>query len=135
MAKPGRGHRNAVRDRDAHLLPPRPAPRLIHRTAVEPSSGAACTADSPEIRSTSSPEVGPARRDNEDREGMRAVWVWMYVAIVVTLLVASAARIALQLRGGLDLDPLPLVGGGLGLLGLIALVPISEQHRQAHRLR
>ena len=66
---------------------------------------------------------------------MRAMWVAMYVAIAVTLLIASAARIALQLRGGLDLDPLPFVCGGLGLLGLIALVPISEQHRQAHRLR
>ena len=57
----------------------------------------------------------------------------MYVVMAVWLLLAAAARIALQLAGGLDLDLLPLVTGGIGLLGLIALVPMREHYRQAHR--
>lgn len=64
---------------------------------------------------------------------MRAVIVVAYVITAVWLLVAAAARIALQLAAGLDLEPLPFVTGGVGLLGLIALIPVSEQHLQGRR--
>jgi len=56
----------------------------------------------------------------------------MYVIMAVWLLLAAVARIALQVAGGLDLDPLPFITGGIGLLGLLALVPAREQYRQAH---
>lgn len=54
----------------------------------------------------------------------------VYVTMAAWLLIASALRIAIQLGSGLPLDPLPFIGGGLGLLALVALVPGYEEWRE-----
>lgn len=64
---------------------------------------------------------------------MRAVVLLIYVVMGVWLLLAAGLRIALQLGQGLDLDPLPFVSGGLGLLALLALAPASAEWRRRGR--
>jgi hypothetical protein len=66
----------------------------------------------------------------DDAGRMRTVLVVMYVAMAAWLLLAAGGRIVLQLSGGFDLDPLPFISGGIGALGLIAMVSAREQHRQ-----
>lgn len=53
----------------------------------------------------------------------------VYIAMAVWLLLASALRIALQLRVGSALDPLPFLSGGLGLLALLLLLPAYDEWR------
>ncbi len=61
--------------------------------------------------------------------GMKAVFVLAYVAMAVWLMIASAARIVIQLGQGVDLDALPFIGGALGLLALVLLLPAYEDLR------
>ncbi|WP_375387478.1 hypothetical protein [uncultured Amnibacterium sp.] len=60
---------------------------------------------------------------------MKAVFVLAYVAMAVWLMIASAARIVIQLGQGVDLDALPFIGGALGLLALVLLLPAYEDLR------
>lgn len=53
----------------------------------------------------------------------------VYAAMAIWLLVASAIRIALQLGAGIQLDALPFVSGGLGLLALLLLLPAYDEWR------
>ena len=59
----------------------------------------------------------------------------VYVVMAIWLLIAAAARIAIQLAGGQELDPLPFISGGIGLLGLLLLVPAIEDRRAKQRDR
>ena len=63
---------------------------------------------------------------------MRTVFVVIYVAMALWLMISAAARVAIQLGGGLDLDVLPFISGGLGLVGLVLLLPAYED-RKTHR--
>lgn len=60
---------------------------------------------------------------------MRAAIVLVYVVMAGWLMLASVARIAIQLSSGQDLDPLPFIGGGLGLVALILLLPAWDERR------
>jgi len=62
---------------------------------------------------------------------MRSVLVVVYVVMACWLLIASGARIAIQLGAGQDLDALPFISGGLGLVGLVLLLPAYEEWRGA----
>lgn len=53
---------------------------------------------------------------------MRSVITIVYVVMVAYLLLSSAIRLALQLSSGQRLDPLPFVGGVLGLAALALLL-------------
>lgn len=57
---------------------------------------------------------------------MRAAILIVYIVMAGWLMLASVARIAIQLSSGQDLDPLPFVGGALGLLALLLLLPAWE---------
>lgn len=57
----------------------------------------------------------------------------VYVLMSVWLLVSAALRISIQLSSGLPLDPLPFISGGLGLLGLILLLPTLDEWRNARQ--
>ena len=61
---------------------------------------------------------------------MKVVILIVYVVMAAWLLFASAARIALQLNRGLDLDVLPFLSGALGLLALLLLLPAFDEWRQ-----
>jgi len=63
---------------------------------------------------------------------MRTVFVIVYVAMALWLMISAAARVAIQLGSGLDLDALPFISGGLGLVGLVLLLPAYED-RRTHR--
>jgi hypothetical protein len=60
---------------------------------------------------------------------VRAAIVLLYVVMAVWLMLAGAARIAIQLASGQHLDPLPFLGAGLGLLALVLLLPAWEDRR------
>jgi hypothetical protein len=64
---------------------------------------------------------------------VRATIVVVYVVMAVWLLIASAARIAIQLSAGQDLDALPFIGGALGLLALVLLLPAWEDRKTRQR--
>ena len=53
----------------------------------------------------------------------------VYTVMAVWLLLASAVRIALQLGAGSPLDPLPFIGGSLGLVALVLLLPAYDDWR------
>lgn len=57
---------------------------------------------------------------------MRVAILIVYIVMAGWLMLASVARIAIQLSSGQNLDPLPFVGGGLGLLALLLLLPAWE---------
>ena len=61
---------------------------------------------------------------------MRTTIVIVYVGMAVWLLLASVARIAIQLGTGQDLDPLPFIGGAIGLVALVLLLPAYEDRRR-----
>ncbi|MBW4040715.1 MAG: hypothetical protein HIU86_01110 [Acidobacteria bacterium] len=61
---------------------------------------------------------------------MRTALSVVSVAMAVWLLFAAAARIAIRLAGGQDLDALPFIGGAIGLLGLVLLLPAWEDRRK-----
>jgi hypothetical protein len=63
---------------------------------------------------------------------VRAAITVVYVVMGVWLLIAGGARIAIQLAAGQDLDALPFIGGALGLVALVLLLPAYEdrKHRQ-----
>jgi hypothetical protein len=60
---------------------------------------------------------------------MRAAIVLVYIVMAAWLMLASVARIAIQLASGQSLDPLPFIGGGLGLLALVLLLPAWDELR------
>ncbi|MGT2426670.1 hypothetical protein [Amnibacterium kyonggiense] len=64
---------------------------------------------------------------------MKTTIVVVYVGMAVWLLFAGAARIAIQLRAGQDLDALPFIGGGIGLVALVLLLPAYEDRRRQDR--
>jgi hypothetical protein len=57
----------------------------------------------------------------------------IYVAMAAWLLLAAAARIAIQLAAGQNLDALPFVSGAIGLLGLVLLLPAWDDRRKRER--
>jgi hypothetical protein len=63
---------------------------------------------------------------------MRTVFVFVYIAMALWLMISAGARIAIQLASGLDLDALPFISGSLGLVGLVLLLPAYEDRRN-HR--
>jgi hypothetical protein len=64
---------------------------------------------------------------------MRTVFVIVYVAMALWLMISAAARVAIQLASGLDLDALPFISGGLGLVGLVLLLPAYEDRKSRRR--
>ncbi len=64
---------------------------------------------------------------------MRSAIVVVYVAMAVWLVFAAFARIAIQLAEGQDLDALPFIGGGIGLLAIVLLLPAYEDRRKRNR--
>lgn len=60
---------------------------------------------------------------------MRVVTTALYVLMAVWLLIASALRIWLQLADGDNLDALPFVGAGIGVLSLVVLAPAWDEWR------
>jgi hypothetical protein len=64
---------------------------------------------------------------------MRSAIVVVYVAMGIWLVFAAFARIAIQLAAGQDLDALPFIGGGIGLLALVLLLPAYEDRRRRDR--
>ena len=63
---------------------------------------------------------------------MRTVFVLAYIVMALLLMVTAVARIAIQLANGLDLDALPFISGGIGLVGLVLLLPAYEDRRHHH---
>lgn len=61
---------------------------------------------------------------------MRAAILVVYVVMGVYLVAASVIRIQLQLARGIPLDPLPFIGGSLGVLALLLLIPAFEEWRE-----
>lgn len=53
----------------------------------------------------------------------------VYIVMALWLLISAGARIAIQLASGQDLDALPFISGGLGLIGLVLLLPAYEDWR------
>ena len=64
---------------------------------------------------------------------MRTALFVVYIAMALWLLFAAAARIALQLAAGQSLDALPFVGGAIGLIALVLLLPAWEDRRRRDR--
>jgi hypothetical protein len=64
---------------------------------------------------------------------MRTAMIVVYVAMALWLVLAAFARIAIQLAAGQDLDPLPFVGGAIGLVALVLLLPAWEDRRSRNR--
>jgi hypothetical protein len=64
---------------------------------------------------------------------MRTTITFVYAAMALWLIISSAARISIQLSRGQDLDALPFVGGSLGLLALVLLLPAYEDRRRRSR--
>jgi hypothetical protein len=64
---------------------------------------------------------------------VRTAIVFVYVVMTLWLMISAVARIAIQLAAGQDLDPLPFISGGLGLVGLILLLPAYEDWRSRSR--
>jgi hypothetical protein len=60
---------------------------------------------------------------------MRAAILLLYVVMAAWLMLAGVARIAIQLSSGLSLDALPFIGGGIGLLALVLLLPAWDDRR------
>jgi hypothetical protein len=60
---------------------------------------------------------------------MRSLLLVVYVLMAFWLLIAAGARIAIQLGAGQDLDALPFISGGIGLVGLVLLLPAYEDRR------
>jgi uncharacterized membrane protein HdeD (DUF308 family) len=54
----------------------------------------------------------------------------IYIAMAIWLLLAGAVRIAIQLAAGQNLDALPFIGGGIGLVALVLLLPAWEDRRK-----
>ena len=63
---------------------------------------------------------------------VKTVFVIVYVSMALWLMISAAARVAIQLASGQDLDALPFISGGIGLIGLVLLLPAYED-RKAHR--
>jgi hypothetical protein len=64
---------------------------------------------------------------------VRAALFVVYVAMALWLLFAAAARIAIQLAAGQSLDALPFIGGTIGLVALVLLLPAWEDRRKRNR--
>ncbi|MGN6445858.1 hypothetical protein [Amnibacterium sp.] len=64
---------------------------------------------------------------------MRATITVVYVAMAVYLLLGGAGRIVIQLSAGQDLDAIPFIGGAMGLVALVLLLPAYEDRRKRHR--
>lgn len=60
---------------------------------------------------------------------MRAMITFFYVVMGAWLIFASGARIAIQLSAGQSLDALPFIGGVIGLIALVLLVPAYEDRK------
>ena len=61
---------------------------------------------------------------------MRTALFVIYVAMAIWLLFAGAVRIAIQLAAGQNLDALPFIGGAIGLVALVLLLPAWEDRRK-----
>ncbi len=61
---------------------------------------------------------------------MRAAILVVYVVMGIYLVAASVIRIQLQLARGIPLDALPFIGGSLGVLALLLLIPAFEEWRE-----
>jgi hypothetical protein len=57
----------------------------------------------------------------------------VYIAMALWLLIAAAARIAIQLAAGQPLDALPFIGGAIGLFALVLLLPAWDDRRKGDR--
>jgi hypothetical protein len=57
----------------------------------------------------------------------------VYVAMAFWLLIAAAGRIALLLAAGQDLDALPFISGGIGLVAIVLLLSAWEDRRKRDR--
>ena len=55
---------------------------------------------------------------------MRQILFVMYCVMALWLLIAAVLRVVLSVNGGVALDVLPAITGGLGLFALIAAVPL-----------
>jgi hypothetical protein len=64
---------------------------------------------------------------------MRTAITVGYVAMAIWLLFAAVARISIQLAAGQDLDALPFIGGGIGLVALVLLLPAYEDRKRRER--
>lgn len=60
---------------------------------------------------------------------MRAMITFFYVVMGAWLIFASGARIAIHLSAGQSLDALPFIGGVIGLIALVMLVPAYEDRK------
>jgi hypothetical protein len=54
---------------------------------------------------------------------VRTLFFVMYCVMALWLVVAAVLRVLLSLSGGIPLDVLPAITGGLGLFALLAVVP------------
>jgi len=54
---------------------------------------------------------------------VRILFFVMYCVMAFWLVVAAVLRVLLSLSGGVPLDVLPAITGGLGLFALLAVVP------------
>lgn len=54
---------------------------------------------------------------------MRTLFFVMYCVMALWLVAAAVLRVLLSLSGGVPLDVLPAITGGLGLFALVAVVP------------
>ena len=66
--------------------------------------------------------MAPIRRGTEGGT-VRPVILTAYVVMALWLLLVSVLRLALSAGSGAPADGLPFVTGGLGLLGLVILLP------------
>jgi hypothetical protein len=64
---------------------------------------------------------------------VRHVFFLVYAVMAVWLVVASVLRVVLSLRGGVPIDVLPAVTGGLGLVALLLLIPRAVRRVRAGR--
>jgi hypothetical protein len=64
---------------------------------------------------------------------VRTILVVVYILMSLWLMIAAVTRIALQLAAGQDLDALPFISGGIGLVGLVLLLPAYEDWRSRTR--
>jgi len=58
-----------------------------------------------------------------DARPVRILFFVMYCVMALWLVVAAVLRVLLSLSGGVPLDVLPAITGGLGLFALLAVVP------------